>query len=59
MDRHEMEQALIQLSHAQGFYGRLLHNLGCLPDHIREEFWRDMEARGFRDVTDMIMYLER
>lgn len=59
MNRHEMEQALIQMSHTNGFYGRLLHNLSCLPDHIREEFWLNMEARGAKDIVDLLMILER
>lgn len=59
MDRHEMEQALIQLSHTQGYYGRLLHNLSCLPDHIREEFWLNMEARNPRSIEDISALFER
>lgn len=58
MDRHEIEQALIQLSHAQGFYGRLLHDIGHMPDHVREEFWKKMEQRGFRDTLDIVMFFE-
>lgn len=58
MDRHEIEQALIQLSHAQGFYGRVLNEIGNLPDHKREEFWRMMESKGFKDVIDIIMFFE-
>ena len=58
MDRHEIEQALIQLSHAQGFYGRLLNEIGNLPDHMREEFWRNMESKRFNDIIDVIMYFE-
>ncbi len=58
MDRHEIEQALIQLSHAQGFYGRLLYNIDCMPDHMREEFWMKMEQQRFRDTLDVVMFFE-
>ena len=58
MDRHEIEQALIQLSHAQGFYGRILNEIGNLPDHMREEFWGGLESRRFNDIIDVIMYFE-
>lgn len=58
MDRHEIEQALIQLSYSQGSYGRLLRDIGHMPDHMREEFWSKMESKGFNDIIDVIMYFE-
>lgn len=58
MDRHEIEQALIQLSHAQGFYGRVLNEIGNLPDHMREEFWKGLESKRFNDIFDIVMYFE-
>ena len=59
MDRHEMEQALIQLSHAQGFYGRVLREMERLPDHIREEFWLNTEARNPRSIEDISALFDR
>lgn len=58
MNRHEIEQVLIMLSHAQGFYGKLVHDIGRMPDHIREEFWTEMESKGFKDIIDIVMYFE-
>lgn len=59
MDRHGMEQLLMQLAQTQGQYGRVLREMERLPDHVREEFRRQMEAGGFRDLTDLLMFFER
>lgn len=58
MDRHEIEQALIQLSHSKGLYGRILNEIGNLPDHMREEFWAKMESKGFEHIFDIVMFFE-
>jgi hypothetical protein len=58
MNRHEIEKVLIQLSHSQGSYGRLLRDISNMSDHEREEFWASLEQKGFKDAIDVVMHFE-
>lgn len=53
MNREEILENIKMLSISQGFYGRLL-------DAIEEDetILDDLEAQHFKDVVDMVMYIE-
>lgn len=51
MNRDQIMGALETLSRSQGSYGRLL-------DNITEEGIEYLEDQEFKDVVDMIMFLE-
>lgn len=56
MDRHTLEQLLLQASRTCGSLGR---DLGPIPDHVREELLRMAEAGSIRDAVDVLAFLER
>jgi hypothetical protein len=56
MDRHTLEQLLLQASRTCGSLGR---DLGPVPDHVREELLRMAEAGSIRDTADVLAFLER
>ena len=49
------------LSYSQGFYGRLLRDIGELkeyePEHF-EMFVEEIESQNFRTALDVVMYFE-
>ena len=42
-----------EMSHSQGFYGRLLTEIYENPDILDT-----LEAQGFTDILDLIMFIE-
>ena len=58
---NDVIDVLVQLSYSQGFYGRLLRDIGELkeyePKHF-EMFVEEIESQNFRTALDVIMYFE-
>lgn len=54
----EIMEAISMLSHSQGSYGRLLRSIQELSEDELQNFKETMEAQNFKDVVDMIMFLE-
>jgi len=53
--------AIRQLAHSQGFYGRLYANLRTLEDNQPEDYaniLQHFEEKAFQDSLDLVMYLE-
>lgn len=51
MNKEEIYDAIESLSHSQGFYERLLN-------HLNDEILSELEAQNFKDVVDLVMYIE-
>lgn len=51
MNKEEIIQVLQDLASSQGFYQRLL-------DNITEEDLDNLASRNFKDVIDLIMFIE-
>jgi hypothetical protein len=51
MTRDEILQAIKDLAKSQGFYGRLLRDMS-------DELLDALEAQGFTDVVDLVLFLE-
>lgn len=52
---------LIELSHSQGFYGRLLRDLSEIKKYEPERFdliVMEIESQEFTNVLDIVMYFE-
>lgn len=58
---NDVIDVLVQLSYSQGFYGRLLRDIGELkeyePEHF-EMFVEEIESQNFRTALDVVMYFE-
>jgi len=57
MKRNEILNVIRELAYSQGFYGSLYRYLTSGTDGA-EWTIRDLEAQGFRDVVDLVMYVE-
>lgn len=53
MNREQILSAIRELAKSQGFYGRLLCQIEETPAILDE-----LENRNFKDVVDMVMYIE-
>ena len=53
MTKEEILNAVRKLSHSQGSYGRLLEQL-----EYDEESLNFLEQQNFKDVVDLVMFLE-
>ena len=53
MDREQIMNAIRELAMSQGFYGRLLRQIDENPEILDE-----LENQHFKDVVDMVMYIE-
>lgn len=51
LKKADILNAVKSLSNSQGFYGRLLNNLN-------NDFLEELEKQHFKDVVDLVMYLE-
>jgi len=61
MKIEEIRQAIKQLAQSQGFYGRLDRTLSELQDEDIDRYEQvvaEFEAQNFKDVVDLILYLE-
>jgi len=58
MNREQILDAFRSLAHSQGFYGRLLEQIDSVDEETREDFLSDLESRNFRDVVDLVMWIE-
>lgn len=53
MDREQILNAIKGLAMSQGFYGRLLREIDDNPEILDE-----LENQHFKDVVDMVMFIE-
>ena len=58
MNREQILDAFRSLARSQGFYGRLLQQIDSVDEETREAFLSDLESRNFRDVVDLVMWIE-
>ena len=58
MNREQILDAFRSLARSQGFYGRLLEQIDSVDEETRETFLSDLESRNFRDVVDLVMWIE-
>lgn len=62
MNREEILEAIRQLAQSQGFYGRLLRQLEETREEDPEEYehiMTELEAQGFNETLDLVLYLEQ
>ena len=58
MNREQILDAFRSLARSQGFYGRLLEQIDSVDEETREAFLSDLESRKFRNVVDLVMWVE-
>ncbi len=58
MNREQILQAIKDLAKSQGSYLRLLHSIYSASEEDRETFLGNLEAQNFKDVVDLVIYLE-
>lgn len=58
MKRDQILAAFRSLALSQGFYGRLLNQIESVDEEAREAFLSDLESRNFKDVVDLVMWIE-
>ena len=58
MNREQILDAFRSLARSQGFYGRLLEQIDSVDEETREDFLSDLESRKFRNVVDLVMWIE-
>ena len=58
MKRDEITRLFQSLARSHGSYGRLLRDIDNMNESDREEFWITLEAQGFRDDIDVILFIE-
>ena len=58
MNRVEILNTLKSLAQSQGFYGAFLRYLNEASEAEREVLLDKLEAQNFKDVVDLILYLE-
>ena len=61
MNISEIIETIRQLSHSQGFYGRLLERILYLQEHapvLFEQAKETLERQQFKDSVDLIFYFE-
>lgn len=58
MNREQILDTFRSLARSQGFYGRLLEQIDSVDEETREAFLSDLESRNFRDVVDLVMWIE-
>lgn len=57
MNRQEIIDNIEMLSRSQGFYGRL-YNAIISGNEEAENYLDNLEEQNFKDVVDMILYIE-
>ena len=58
MNREQILDAFRSLARSQGFYGRLLEQIDSVDEETRDAFLSDLENRKFRNVVDLVMWIE-
>lgn len=58
MKKQEIIEAITELSQSQGCWGRLLQQIGEMPEKEREEYLQALEDKNFKDALDLILFLE-
>ena len=53
MKKDDILKSIESLSYSQGFYGRVLN---CIEEN--PEILNELENQNFKDVVDMVLYLE-
>lgn len=60
-DVEQVIEVIEMLSYSQGFYGRLLEEILFMEENEPykfEKFKRIVEAQGFKDPVDVVMFFE-
>lgn len=60
-DFNDVIDILIELSHSQGFYGRLLRDLSEIKEYEPEKFElivAEIESQNFTSPLDVVLYFE-
>lgn len=61
LDFNDVIDIIHNLSYSQGFYGRLLRDIGELKKYEPENFEmfvEEIESQNFRTALDVVMYFE-
>ena len=58
MNRAEILNTIKSLAQGQGFYGAFLRYFNKASEAEREVLLDKLEAQNFKDVVDLILYLE-
>ena len=61
MNREQIMEAIRQLAHCQGSYGRFYRDLCEMREEDPDRFDKAMtmlEEKNFKDAVDLVMYLE-
>lgn len=58
LDRNDIMAMFKSLARSQGFYGRLICAINDADESSREEFWQKLESKKFKDVVEVILYIE-
>ena len=58
MKRDVIFKWIKSLAASQGFYCRLLQAISDMDNNDREALFAHLEAQGFTDPVDLVMYIE-
>ena len=58
MNRTQIMNALRSLAGSQAHYGRLCRYIDNLDEESRDAFLGSLEKENFKDVVDLIMFIE-
>ena len=58
MYREQILEAIRSLAKSQGFYSRLLECIEESSEEERNTFFTHLESCNFKDVVDLVIYLE-
>lgn len=58
MNRTQIMDTLRSLSRSQGSYSRLCSRIDSLDEESRDAFLESLEKENFKDVVDLIMFIE-
>lgn len=58
LDRNDIMSLFESLAGSQGFYGRLVRAIKDADENAREEFWKNLESKKFKDSVDVVMFME-
>ena len=58
MNRNAIMETIRSLALSQGFYGRLYRQLEDLDDETYDEVMQELEEKNFKDVVELVLFLE-
>lgn len=58
MKREEIMETIKTLASSQGLYSRLYRDLMELDEEKYDEVMTELESQNFKDVVDLIMFIE-